>query len=161
MPTDASCHSTGGKPSKRSRAGKGRRRRESGSNFLLRVAVFGILAAAVVGLVIWQLWPQDAPAAADQTVNVSMAGFQPATVRVPAGRATTLRLDNTDSPFHTDGGGVHQFAVPELGIDLRINSESSAIATIPAATPGNYTFYCDTCCGGKENPAMRGTLVVS
>jgi len=32
--------------------------------------------------------------------------------------------------------------------------------TIPAAAPGEYAFYCDTCCGGKDNPAMQGILKI-
>jgi heme/copper-type cytochrome/quinol oxidase subunit 2 len=26
--------------------------------------------------------------------------------------------------------------------------------------PGTYVMYCDTCCGGKESPSMRGTIVI-
>jgi len=35
---------------------------------------------------------------------------------------------------------------------------TSMVITIPAAPAGEYAFYCDTCCGGKENPSMNGTL---
>ena len=71
-----------------------------------------------------------------------------------------MRLVNPDSSHHTDGSGLHQFAIPELGLDVRVNPQSATVFTIPAAPAGTYTFYCDVCCGGKENPAMRGTLTV-
>jgi heme/copper-type cytochrome/quinol oxidase subunit 2 len=90
-----------------------------------------------------------------------MAGFQPAELEIPADEPTAVRLVNPDSSFHTDGGGVHQFASPELGVDVKVQPESEAVVEIPASKPGTYTFYCDVCCGGKENPTMRGTVVVS
>jgi heme/copper-type cytochrome/quinol oxidase subunit 2 len=70
-------------------------------------------------------------------------------------------LVNPDSPYHTDGGGVHQFASPALGIDVKVQPQREAVVTIPAAKAGTYTFYCDICCGGKENPSMQGAIVVS
>jgi plastocyanin len=92
---------------------------------------------------------------------MSMGGFQPAELHVAAGQATTVRLVNLDGPYHTDGGGVHQFASPALGIDVKVPPRSSATLTIPASARGTYAFYCDVCCGGKENPSMQGTIVVS
>lgn len=130
------------------------------SSFWLRLFVFGGLVVIVLGAAVRILRPDGTDLTADQTVEITMAGFQPATLSVPAGRSTTVLLKNPDSPFHTDGGGVHQFAVPELGLDVRVQPRSAAVATIPAASPGSYTFHCDTCCGGKKNPSMRGTLVV-
>lgn len=132
------------------------------SRFWLRLVIFAGAVLIVAGTAAWLLRPQ-APSseAAEQTVKVTMAGFQPAKLQIPAEQPTTVRLVNPDSPFHTDGGGVHQFASPDLGIDAKVQPESEAVVEIPPTEPGTYTFYCDVCCGGKENPAMRGTLVVS
>jgi hypothetical protein len=34
------------------------------------------------------------------------------------------------------------------------------VFTIPTSTPGTYAWYCDMCCGGKENPSMIGRLTI-
>ena len=123
------------------------------------LAIFAGVLLLVAGTAAWLLHPQASPAAAGETVTVTMAGFQPAELKVPAGQPATVRLINPDSSFHTDGGGVHQFAAPELGVDVKFQPESEAVVEIPASQPATYTFYCDVCCGGKENPAMRGAVV--
>lgn len=133
----------------------------SGPSFAARLGIFAVVALAVVGLALWLTRPAATPAQADQTMQIDMGGFQPAELHVAGDRVTTLRLVNPDSPYHSDGGGVHQFAVPDLGIDVKVQPRSSAVVTIPAAKAGTYVFYCDVCCGGKENPSMRGKLVVT
>ena len=133
----------------------------NGPRFWMRLAIFAGILLLVAGTAAWLMRPQASPTAADQTVTVTMAGFQPAELEIPADQPATVRLINPDSAFHTDGGGVHQFASPELGVDVKVQPESEAVVEIPASQPGTYTFYCDVCCGGKENPAMRGTVVVS
>lgn len=132
------------------------------SHFWLRLVIFAGAVLIVAGGAVWLLRPQ-APSseAADQSVKVTMAGFEPAKLEVPAGQTATVTLVNPDSAFHTDGGGVHQFASPDLGVDVKVKPESEAVVRIPASKPGTYTFYCDVCCGGKENPAMRGAIVVA
>lgn len=128
----------------------------------LRLFVFvGIVT--LVGATAFQLAFPDLgeKAAADQAMTITMGGFTPNPLQIEANTATTVRLDNPDSSHHSDGGGVHQFAVPELGIDVLIQPRSSKLITIPATAPGTYAFYCDTCCGGKENPSMQGTLIVN
>ena len=90
-----------------------------------------------------------------------MSGFTPPNLTLAAGKTTSIRLINPDSSHHTDGGGVHQFAVPGLDLDVKVQPESDTVFTIPASKPGTYAFYCDVCCGGKENPSMQGTIVVS
>ena len=89
-----------------------------------------------------------------------MDGFHPATLSMPADRPTRLMLVNPDNSMHSDGGGVHEFAVPKLGIDIKIPPQTNMLITLPAAAAGEYSFYCDTCCGGKENPSMQGVLKV-
>ena len=139
----------------------GKRTTPTSHRLWARLATFAVLAIVVIGIAAWQLRPQRSTGTADRTVTVTMAGFEPSSLTVPANQATTVLLKNPDSPYHNDGGGVHEFAIPELGIDVKIDPRNSVIATIPTTAPGTYTFYCDTCCGGKANPSMRGTLVVS
>ena len=96
--------------------------------------------------------------AADLTMRIDMAGFTPPDLDAPADRPIRLRIVNPDNSHHSDGGGVHGFTVPSLGVDVKVPPLTSMVITIPAAPAGEYAFYCDTCCGGKENPSMNGTL---
>ncbi|MBI2773649.1 MAG: cupredoxin domain-containing protein [Chloroflexi bacterium] len=150
-----------------------------------RAALFGVLAVALIGAALYSVWPKErafielgpapSPSAmdamghgaappvsgsADLTMRVDMSGFSPAQLPVAAGRAQRLMLVNPDNSMHSDGGGIHQFAVPKLGIDVKVPPLTNMIVTLPAAEPGEYAFYCDTCCGGKENPSMQGVLKV-
>jgi cytochrome c oxidase subunit 2 len=131
------------------------------SHFGLRLTIFIAVVVLVAGTAVLLVRPRTVPTAADQTVEVTMAGFQPARLAVSAGKPTTIRLVNPDSPYHTDGGGLHQFAAPELGLDVKVQPKSEQVFTIAAAKPGTYAFYCDVCCGGKANPSMQGTIVVT
>jgi cytochrome c oxidase subunit 2 len=137
------------------------RRVQPQPRFGLRLAVFIGVVVVVVGTAAWLLRPQTSQATADQTIEVTMGGFTPPKLAIATGKPTSIRLVNPDSPYHTDGGGVHQFAVPGLGLDVKVQPESETVFTIPAAKAGTYAFYCDVCCGGKENPSMQGTIVVS
>lgn len=135
------------------------------SNFRVRLAIFAVLALALAGGALYALWPKalattDA-GTVDLEMRVSMAGFSPATITLPANKFTRIRIVNPDNSHHSDGGGVHQFAVAKLAIDAKIQPETSQVVTIPPAAPGEYAFYCDVCCGGKENPSMQGVLKVT
>lgn len=46
-------------------------------------------------------------------------------------------------------------------MDVRIPPRSRTATTLRALPAGTYEFYCDVCCGGKDNPAMRGILEVT
>jgi len=155
----------------------------------LRSVAFGVLAVAIVAVAFGFARPKEmafieigpsprpgataadphvmagatmapAGAPADLTMRVDMAGFTPPELSVPSGRATRLMIVNPDNSHHSDGGGVHGFTVPGLGVDVRVPPLTNMIITLPAAEAGDYQFWCDTCCGGKENPAMQGTIRV-
>lgn len=96
------------------------------------------------------------------TMRSSMAGFDPNVITAKAGETITIDWWNTDNAMHLDGGGMHSFISPELGLDERLPAESRRTLSFTAPTsPGEYDFYCDTCCGGKESPTMHGTIVVT
>mgnify|MGYP001591030230 CR=1 FL=1 len=102
--------------------------------------------------------PANAPA--DLTIRVDMGGFTPAELKVPADKALKLKIVNPDNNMHTDGGGWHQFSVPKLNLNVNVPPLTNMIITLPAAQAGDYEFWCDTCCGGKENPSMQGVIRV-
>jgi plastocyanin len=98
-------------------------------------------------------------------VRLSMAGFTPGEIRIPAGETVALELWTTDSAPHLENG-VHTMISDELGIHEELvaagaTGESRRIVEITApAAPGSYDIYCDTCCGGKASPSMHGKLIV-
>lgn len=95
-------------------------------------------------------------------VTADMGGFSPGSLTVRAGETVRVEFASLDTPFHSDGGGWHQFAIDDLGIDWKVGPQSSDVFELTAPpVPGTYTWYCDICCGGKENPSMQGTLTVS
>lgn len=131
----------------------------------LRLAAFAgvvlLVGTLAIGLVVSRLAGPAATDAAAIGVRASMGGFDPGALTVKAGGTVRIELTSLDTPFHSDGGGWHQFAIDELGVDWQVGPQSSAVFELTApATPGTYTWYCDICCGGKENPSMLGTLTV-
>ncbi len=141
-----------------------RRRRARVARSRSRAIAFGVIAFMVVGLTAIFLWRAFAPvptAAADVRVQTTMEGFAPRVIRAKVGRPITIQLINRDSSFHTDGGGWHQFAIDELGVNAKVGPETTELVTLTPTRAGTYEFYCDVCCGGKENPSMRGKLEVS
>ena len=134
------------------------------SNLGVRITVFIVLALAVAGGAAYALAPKELATAdtglTDVTLRISMGGFTPADLTVPADRPLRLRIINPDNSHHSDGGGVHGFTIVALGINALVQPETTAVISIPAAAAGDYAFYCDTCCGGKENPSMQGVLKI-
>lgn len=130
----------------------------------LRAIVFGLLSVVIMATAAVFLWPVLKPINGSSpdvvTVQVSMSGFSPARISTRTGVPLTLRFVNNDSQSHTDGGGWHQFAIDDLGVDVRIAPRSTREVTITPESSGDYEFYCDVCCGGKENPSMVGALAV-
>lgn len=126
---------------------------------------FGAVVLAVLGAAVWLLKPEffpTEPALAENVILVQadMAGIYPKTIRVKAGEPVTIRLRSLDNRFHRDGGGKHQFAIDELGVNIIAPPLSTAEATFIPTEPGEYEYYCDICCGGRANPTMVGKLIV-
>jgi cytochrome c oxidase subunit 2 len=127
-------------------------------SFSARLVGFFAVAALVLGAALLLVRPMDTGAqAADYTVEMTMSGFTPPSLDFPAGKAVTLKLVNKESPFHASGA-EHQFAVDDLGINEKLDAKQTRVIAIPAQQAGEYTFYCDVCCGGKKSPTMQGTL---
>lgn len=131
-----------------------------------RAVVFGVIVIGVLALagylLVGALFPPGPAPMAGNVIDVqaAMNGFDQYEIRVKAGEAVTIRLTSLDNTHHTDGGGKHQWAVDELGIDIIAPAMGSNYATFTPQEAGTYTFYCDICCGGRANPSMNGTLIV-
>ena len=132
----------------------------------LRGAAFGLIAVGVLGVGVYLaggvfLGQRGATqVAAALPMRVSMAGFDPAVIRAKPGETVTLDWWNTDGAMHLQGG-VHTLVSDSLGVRLELAAQSRRTVTLTApAAPGDYDFWCDSCCGGKDSPTMHGTLRV-
>lgn len=132
----------------------------------VRSAIFAVLVLGVLGLAGYYLKsaffrpPPAAMAGNVVDVEATMSGFDQKEIRVKVGKPVTVRLTSLDNSHHTDGGGKHQWAVDELGLNVIAQPESSNTVTFTPEKAGTYTFYCDICCGGRANPSMNGKLIV-
>lgn len=129
-----------------------------------RLFAFGALVVAVLvvgGYLAFGDFLRRAPATAGAiSVQSSMAGFTPSTIRVKAGLTATLDWWTDDAAIHLQDG-VHTMVGPELGLFAELPAESRKTLTFEVPDkPGTYDVYCDSCCGGKDNPTMHGTIVV-
>ncbi len=142
------------------------RRRARQNQKRMRVMTFAIIAVLVLGLAGYLLVSAfsapELPKMAGNVIDVAadMSGFNMKEIRVKAGEPVTVRLTSLDNSHHTDGGGKHQWAVDELGVSIVAPPEGTNFATFTPDRPGQYTFYCDICCGGRANPTMQGKLIV-
>ncbi|MFA4934249.1 MAG: cupredoxin domain-containing protein [Candidatus Methanoperedens sp.] len=96
-------------------------------------------------------------------MNITMSGFEPNIIRAKAGEPVKINLVNPDNSMHTDGGGVHNFILTAglASVNVTVPSESQKVFTFTPTQIGEYHWYCDICCGGKENPYMHGILIVT
>lgn len=142
-----------------------------GRRELIRKGAFGLLVVVLLGggiyLAAGDFFGQRGAAsnAGAISVRLSMAGFTPSEIHVPAGQTASIELWTTDAAPHLNGG-VHTMISDELGIYEELaaagmTGDSRRVVSITApATPGTYDIYCNTCCGGKDSPQMHGKLVV-
>jgi heme/copper-type cytochrome/quinol oxidase subunit 2 len=138
----------------------------------IRQGAFGLVVAAILAvggyLAFGDLAGQRGAAttAGAIPVRLSMAGFTPSEVKVPAGQTVSLELWTTDAAPHLHNG-VHTMISDELDIYEELpaagpTGESRKVVTITTpTTPGTYDIYCDTCCGGRASPTMHGKLTVT
>lgn len=131
----------------------------TGAALVMAVAVLGLAATLFV-----RPFTRGNAAPDDSTVvRISMSGWSQKIVEATTKEPLQITMVNLDNPFHTDGGGWHNFVVPELDFEARVAPEGTETFAVDVSSlpPGDYLFYCDICCGGKDNPFMQGTLRVS
>jgi cytochrome c oxidase subunit II len=93
-------------------------------------------------------------------VSSGMDGFTPSTLHAKPGQTLTLVWSNKDDAAMLTNG-VHTFVSDSLKVRLEDPAESTVTVSLTAPmTPGDYDFWCDSCCGGRDTPAMHGTLHV-
>ena len=119
--------------------------------FLTRVGTS--LAAAAVLAVIAAVAP--VPASAHPTVDVAVANwkFTPATITIPVGEPTVLRLTSTS--------GVHGIQSDDLGIPMTtIPNGKTVEVTFTPKKAGTYVLHCMVFCG-PGHADMKLTVVVT
>lgn len=132
----------------------------------IRSIAYAATIAIVLGLAAFLIMsafnrPEPPPMAGNVIdIAADMSGFDRPEIRLRVGEPVTIRLTSLDNQHHTDGGGKHQWAVDELGLNVIAQPLSNNYVTFTPTEPGTYTFYCDVCCGGRANPTMQGTLIV-
>jgi cytochrome c oxidase subunit 2 len=129
-----------------------------------RPAIFGLIVVAVLAIGGWLAFgdflTRPAVAAGKISVQSSMAGFTPSEIRVKAGATVTLDWWTEDAAMHLQNG-THTMVAPDLGLNEALPAESRrAVSWTVPNKPGTYDVYCDSCCGGKDNPQMHGKIVV-
>lgn len=132
----------------------------------IRAALFATLALGTLGLaglyIRQAFFPSQPTVVARREIAIvgSMSGFDQTEIHLKLGQSVTVRLTSLDNALHTDGGGRHQWAVEELGVNLIAPPDGSNTVTFTPKKTGKFTFYCDICCGGRANPTMNGILIV-
>lgn len=129
--------------------------------------LFVVIVIAIFGGAIYlimsktaSLEPQDKDAI---KMTITMSGFEPNVIRAKVGQPVKINLINPDSSAHTDGGGIHNFMLSAglANVNVTLQPQNQKVITFTPTQTGEYHWYCDSCCGGKENPSMHGTLIVA
>ncbi len=131
-----------------------------------RAVAFSVIVLVSLGaavLLLGRVLFPDTPLPADGNVvdlKADMGGFSQSVIKAKVNEPVTVRLTSMDTEAHSDGGGVHQFAIDELKVNILAPPRGKKLATFTPEAPGTYEFYCDICCGGRANPTMVGKFVV-
>ena len=121
--------------------------------FSLTTRIGAAVAAIAVLCAIAALAP--APVAAHPTIDIAVANwkFTPATITIPVGAPTTLRLTTTS--------GVHGIQSDELGIPMTNIPNGKIInVTFTPKKAGTYVLHCMIFCG-PGHADMKLTIVVT
>jgi plastocyanin len=95
--------------------------------------------------------PQETKPAEVRIISTEF-NYAPARVRVAAGRAVTLVLDNSGAETE------HGLFAPALRLRMQVKAGEIARKNIVFEKPGEYEFTCDL--PGHHDAGMTGTLIV-
>lgn len=146
---------------------RSRKQGESNKKLPYMTILFIVIAIAIFSAAIYIILSKSAslePVDRDAIkMKITMAGFEPNIIRAKVGEPVSINLINPDNSHHTDGGGVHNFILTAglANVNITVPPESQKVFTFIPTQAGEYHWYCDSCCGGRENPGMHGTLIVA
>lgn len=86
------------------------------------------------------------------TINVTDWSFNPASITVAKGEKVKLQL--------VGGTGIHSFAVPGLGMNVRIAAGETVTVDLPTNTEGTFDARCAIPCGPGHRD-MKATIVIT
>ncbi|MCD8501316.1 MAG: cupredoxin domain-containing protein [Bacillaceae bacterium] len=96
----------------------------------------------------------------EDVIFLTMSGFEPDVLYLEAGVEKDVKLVNMETKALVGHDMLHQYASDELGFNYLLHAGEERWITLKVDEPGEYEVYCDTCCGGRENPYMRTKIVV-
>ncbi|HVW66819.1 MAG TPA: cupredoxin domain-containing protein [Candidatus Peribacteraceae bacterium] len=85
------------------------------------------------------------------TVDVQNFQFSPNMIVAKKGQKTQIKLVGVS--------GSHGFAVPQLGINVRVATGDTVTVDLPTDTAGTYNAFCSVPCGPGHRD-MKATVVV-
>src|ERR1700730_7478970 len=130
-------------------------RRHSPPSFMMACSLAAIAMSSVTRAqvqAISALGPSSATKPAEFRIVSAEFKYAPAKVRVAAGRAVTLVLDNSGAETE------HGLFLPAFGFRLRAKAGEIARKNILFEKPGEYEFICDL--PGHRDMGMTGTPIV-
>ena len=133
------------------------------------VAALGLGLATALGAAVLAgaVGRSDAPVVVELTIHYSR--FEPAAVRVPAGRSVTFVIHNNDPIDHewiVGNGALHERhrrgtepAHNARPTEISVEALTERRTTLTFAQPGRFTFICHL--PGHEAYGMTGTVTVT
>ncbi len=93
-------------------------------------------------------------AAEARVINLAVDNFSftPSTISVKKGEKVTLHV--------TGANGIHGFAAPDLGLNVRVEPGQSVDVVLDTSTAGTFSFFCNIPCG-PGHKEMKGSIVIS
>lgn len=84
-------------------------------------------------------------------VAVSNFAFSPTVITAKKGEKVTLVI--------TGDSGIHGFAVPGLGLNVRVEAGQIVSVDLPTGTVGSFEAFCSIPCG-PGHKSMKATIVI-
>lgn len=85
-------------------------------------------------------------------ISVSEWSFSPSMITAKQGEKVQLQL--------TGVSGIHSFAIPELGMNIRVEPGKTVLVDLPTDVAGTYEAMCRIPCGAGHKD-MKATVVIS